>query len=461
MEYFFGVLRKVGMVCRFIRFTTCGILFYLYFCVVCLFFVMSVKNSVPVKKDAKGKKKKGVVIKLDRNSNVIESIIFSTAQARGDIYRQRFLSYLILQAQNYIKSNLSSVNSSARLEVDMPTELLAFEVPSRYLLDSENDKNYAKAKGAIIDYTDWKLVYEDKEIVYVTNVLMSAKFDKYRHTFTVELRKDVWNMLLDFRRGYTEYDAEVLRKLRSPFARVIYKRLPNMKGPLTYTFDSFREKFGYKEKYPRPSDLVRRVIEPAKRELDKVSNWTFEYEIERAYASGCNVGAKPLSRIVFRAVRKVVNDSEVDLMKSLSPYLLLGQEVTKVLSEKLDFRQSEIMANIQLFHECVNRMGMAEFADWLVKLVPWAARANKSVQGYVVNATRKMLKEKYQVVMKSVSEKVQVNDLSSARTVDAVKVEPVGSPSQSVPFVRDEVEKVEGNPVGRILEQGSLFDILS
>ena len=47
--------------------------------------------------------------------------------------------------------------------------------------------------------------------------------------------------------------------------------------PLTFTFTKLKEMFQLTDKYPRTPDFIKRVIEPAKRELDEKSPFSFEY----------------------------------------------------------------------------------------------------------------------------------------------------------------------------------------
>lgn len=43
--------------------------------------------------------------------------------------------------------------------------------------------------------------------------------------------------------------------------------------PLTFTFTKLKEMFQLTDKYPRTPDFIKRVIEPAKRELDEKAHF--------------------------------------------------------------------------------------------------------------------------------------------------------------------------------------------
>ena len=170
-----------------------------------------------------------VVVKIDDSSNVIESLIFTRGQSYSDVYRFRFMVQLVKVAQETIRNNFEHVLNGERLASgDFKYAELVF--PLRSVLFSEKDKNYAKAKQSLVRYSNWVLTEEVNDKFRVTPVLSFSELDSGNGTLRVEIRKNVWEKLLDFSKGYSEYNPEIILKITSPFGRQMYKGLRNQKG---------------------------------------------------------------------------------------------------------------------------------------------------------------------------------------------------------------------------------------
>jgi plasmid replication initiation protein len=64
---------------------------------------------------------------------------------------------------------------------------------------------------------------------------------------------------------------------KSQFSMRFYELLSNQKTPLIYSIEQLKEMFCVTDKYERINDFIRYVVDAAKKELDEVSPYTFEY----------------------------------------------------------------------------------------------------------------------------------------------------------------------------------------
>ena len=336
-----------------------------------------------------------VVVKIDDSTNVIESLIFTRGQSYSDVYRFRFMVQLVKVAQETIRNNFEHVLNGERLAAgDFKYAELVF--PLRSLLFSGTDKNYKKAKESLVRYSNWVLTEEVNDKFRVTPVLSFSELDSGNGTLRVEIRKNVWEKLLDFSKGYSEYNPEIILKIASPFGRQMYKGLRNQKGIISYSMDNLKKSFGYSGKYvDRDTDFIRKVVEKARKELDSVADYSFTYEVVYGHDDGVSVGRKKVVQVNFTSVRRLGNESLDSARKMVHPAQVVSGEVFRILTEKLYFTYAEVKANIKLFDTAVSYLSPFAFAEWLERITPAACRARVSTQGYVINSLREFLRKKY------------------------------------------------------------------
>ena len=137
----------------------------------------------------------------------------------------------------------------------------------------------------------------------------------------------------------------------------------------------------------------------AKEELDRVSPYTFEYVANYSRSADVNKGRKgrpAVSSITFFPKRKLANESADAVRKQVDPSMLLDRELYMMLKNKFEFDSQGIRANITLFDTAQKECD--DILDFLDSIAPAALRAG-NIQGYVVGAVRKHLKEKLGIVI--------------------------------------------------------------
>lgn len=349
------------------------------------------------KKTKKAGSSDEVVIRLDDSSNVIESLIFTRAQSYSDVYRFRFMLELVKVAQECIRQNFDHVLNGEKI-TSGEYRYAELSFPIRNILFSDGDKNYEKAKRSLLRLKDWVLVEDTGEKFRMMPVLSFAEMDRYESLLRVEIRKNLWDLFMDFSKGYSEYNPEVILRLTSPFGRQFYKGLRNQKGVVSYTIDSLKRTFGYYGKYEgRDMLFLHRVVDRAREELDMLADFSFTYEVVYGHGRGQR-GRKCIERVDFRSVRRVGNESDDAVRKMLHPAQIVGNAAYHILTDKLFFTFAEVKGNVKLFAMAARNLGEASFVEWLERIVPKACRARTSTQGYVVNSLKRLLHDRFGIV---------------------------------------------------------------
>ena len=166
-----------------------------------------------------------------------------------------------------------------------------------------------------------------------------------------------------------------------------YELLSNQKSPLTYSVIQLKEMFCVADKYERINDFIRYVVEAAKKELDEVSPYTFEYTPVKS--------GRKITAIKFYPVYQPEHrDSDLekhDLQKQISLSWSLSSEVRNYLKNSIGYSDKEIKNNLDLFISAQNILPdlMGELA-----LLKGKARDKKNPKGYIINSIKGKLNDK-------------------------------------------------------------------
>jgi len=169
----------------------------------------------------------------------------------------------------------------------------------------------------------------------------------------------------------------------SVYAMRFYELMSGQKTPICYSIDHLKEMFQINNKYERVNDLKKYVLDIAKRELDKCSPYTFNYDMNKTGRKFTSVTFYPKFQPQFR-------DTDLEkheLQKQVSLSWDLPKEVTDYLIHNFEFTKDGIKNNLDLFklaHEQIDIIGF--LASLKGKI-----RSSSNPQGYIIGAIKKQL----------------------------------------------------------------------
>ena len=332
------------------------------------------------------------------SKEVVESYIFSTVRHDFGIYSERLLLRLVELAQREIRGlDFKGGTSIGKVEIGEWGDAEVI-IPVKDILSGEDDKNYSKAKAAVRNLMGRFLEYEDEQKYKATQILNEVDVDKVAGKMVIRVNRNIWRAMLDFSKGFRKYELETAVKLRGKYSLRIYKLVSKQSEPITYSIADLRQMWGLTEKYKKVDDFVKNTIVSAKEELDRVSPYSFDYVLNAAKSAEVNKGRKgrpAITSVTFFPVRRMANETTDAVRKMVDPSLLLDRELYMMLKNKFYFDVQGIKANITLFDTAQKE---CEILDFLDGIAPAALRA-ANVQGYVINAIRKHMKEKFGIVI--------------------------------------------------------------
>ena len=281
--------------------------------------------------------------------HVVQSYVFTTAVYDFNVYEKRVIYNLVKLAQSQIEGvklsdNLYRIDHAYR-------DYLMVELPISDFLIDEDDKNHARVKSALKSLHQKTFTYQDDGTWECFSIIANPKIRlrSSKVSFIVDSR--VWDVLLDFSRGFSRYDLEVAFNLETSYSMRFYELLAGQKEPIAYTIDFLRKEFLLEGKYKLNKDFIRRVVESAKRELDEKSPVTFTY---RPLKEG-----RKITRLMFYPIRqeaKQPHDAFIkEAIRKYGSAPILSSDERRMLME-IGFSERGIRNNLQLLLECKKKL---------------------------------------------------------------------------------------------------------
>ena len=214
--------------------------------------------------------------------------------------------------------------------------------------------------------------------------------DSKRSVLNFRVNPVLWEVILAIgSKGWRKYELETAMGFDSIYAMRFYELISNTKEGYIqqFTIEKIKEMFMLKGKYKQINDFVRRVIEPAKNELDLKSPYSFNYKLIKAK------GSRKYTSIMIVTVPKPQNQNpEIEKkalqMKSSSTWVI-GKQTKDYLIQNYAFEEKGIRANIELFEKANKAFDLQKFLSENVRTANSGEIKNKT--GWIIGAIRNHL----------------------------------------------------------------------
>lgn len=317
-----------------------------------------------------------------KNKDIIQSYILTVAKYESNIYVKRILTHIVNANQNYLEGQKLG-GTIINIEEDL-FKNREYTLDTKELLQDENDKNHKRVYDAF-DYLQSKFfAYEDSEIRFRVPFVTAVYAKKRSGTIRFCISELVHRAFTDYTKGYRKYELQVSLSLTSVYSIRLYELLSGQTNPLIKTIDELKSMFNVQEKYKETKDFLKRIIEPARQELDEKSPYSFTY-------TPLKTGKKITALKFYPVYNPKHRDSELEataLKKRISPSWDLTRNAIDYLKTSFGFETKEIKQHIDLFKDAQNKI---DFIQFMSKVKPKANRANNP-KGYLINAIKKELK---------------------------------------------------------------------
>jgi hypothetical protein len=312
----------------------------------------------------------------------MQSYIVTTARYDFSVYEKRIFYRIVEMMQTVLTGQ--KLNQKCRIDKQL-FDLYEVEMPVSAVLINDEDTNHARIKEALLSMCKKTFQFEDDKVWRAISLIMMPTIRKYDCTITFRLHNYIYDALLNFSKGYKKYDLKMAMSFKSPYTMRMYELFSKQKTPLIYSVEQLKSMFGVEKKYQLVADFIRRVIEPAKRELDTKSPYSYEFELLKTGRKVTSIKFHP----IYIAQNVDEETERTQLIKQLSPSSLLDQKLIAYLKDNFAFSQKEIKNNLPLFDKAQKVIPDLIF---FLSTIKRPANDATNTQGYVVNALRKHMK---------------------------------------------------------------------
>ena len=304
---------------------------------------------------------------------IVQSFIYSVSRVELTLYEQRILLKVVEFAQSKLKGRILK-NSLFRMEHDLDN--VRIEIPVRYIL-SDGSKHYEDVREAAVKLMGRHFEFWDTNsgAWYSSPLIYNVAYVEGGGLLSFYVSKMLFDIILDFTKGFCRYDLETALSLSSPYAVRMYALIASQSRPIVYSIVQLKKMFGVENKYKQTRDFLIKVIDAAKKILDDAQCNSFTY-------SKIKNGKKVESICIAPLKRRQLTPKELAAKVSLKR--LIDHEILVVLISYMGFTTKEISAHKILLNEFCK----LPYATDTIYNIERRYRKGKKTKGYVIAAIR-------------------------------------------------------------------------
>jgi plasmid replication initiation protein len=318
------------------------------------------------------------------NKDVFQSYVMTVMRYdASNVILKRILTHIVNANQDFNEGVKYKGGVVINIDEDLfKDRYYTFEIKS--ILMGETDKNHTRVKKAFRTLQTKIFEFDNKEeqdyfaIPFITGLRIT------RGVATFRMSELIYKAFVDYTKGYRKFEFELSLSMSSGYSMRLYELISGQIEPLTFEIKHLKQIFKLENNYKRVNDFIRYVIEPAKKELDEKSPYTFNYKTNKKGRAYHSITFIPIYQPQFR-------DEELesrDLQKKVAVSWFLAKNEKDYLVHNFDFTSAEIKQHLDLFKQASNNL---DLIDFLSKVKPRANRA-KNPKGYVIASLKSQLK---------------------------------------------------------------------
>lgn len=321
------------------------------------------------------------------NKEVLQSYILTTAKYDYSVYEKRILYRIIELNQHFIEGKQLNQKYSVT-----PTTYRSVEYTmpySSFLIDEDKDKNHIRIKKAFETLSQKIIAYEDDVVYRCAGIVFNVNLEKRKDTITFYVADWIYQALIDFSKGYRKYELVTAMSFQSEYSMRFYELFSNQEKPINYSVEKLKEMFGVSDKYKLTANFINKVVEPAKKELDKHSPYTFIYKPLKTGRKITSLQFIP----IFQPGKENIPLKSKKLGAEISTRFYLEPTDKEYLKAQFNFTEKEIKNNCDLFEELYQILEKGELIDKLVEIRRYASETGNP-KGYVIKSLKTLLNER-------------------------------------------------------------------
>lgn len=318
----------------------------------------------------------------ERPKNIIQSYLVTSAKYDFNVYEKRILYRIVELLQCELEGK--SLGRGISIEPTLYNDRVVSMPVHHFLRAGEKDKNHHRIKTAFKRLQN-RIIEKDTTTYWEAYPVVSyAKVEYKSGMATFKIDYNLYRDLLDFAKGYNQYELQIAFSFRSQYTMRFYEMISRASSPaLTYSLLHLREIFMLQNRYKENYDFFKKVIDPAQKELETSrSPYFFAYDKIKT--------GRTFTHVKLRIYYRAGYDRKIPQQTSLR--WDVNREFLKLLNYSLGTTDKTWKPHREL-------LVRAQHIDYnkLKRLLRKAQSASNPV-GYVVNSFKRMDKDPRQPV---------------------------------------------------------------
>ena len=254
-----------------------------------------------------------------------------------------------------------------------------------------NSNNYTHVKKALQDLrkTDIEIVLpatkgkksgiQETETI-LTGLIERAKIVKFSRSLSITIHKSIALELIKSTSGLTSLAENIIYNTNNSHTQKIYEIISHWKDQevISFTLEEFKTKLSIENKYKNTTELVRRVIKPAEKELKEIGDVYFVYNPTRS-------GTKITKINLNIKHRKTIAEDELHL-------IMLKDSVINMLRQHFGFKPDNFTAIEDLLQQQALipriQLKLVELGSYMSDTRKKNPNFFKSIQGFVITSLK-------------------------------------------------------------------------
>lgn len=202
--------------------------------------------------------------------------VFDLLAQTNDIYQLRLLQWAFVKAQStlqHVDKNLQRIN------LQLVRDVCEIEIPLSFLTTDQVHAADHIRRAFELQNVDFLASYEGRPIQIKAIAFPRLVRKSEGMAVRYYIHKSLWLALIDFSHGYRRLNISVLSKIRRPNTILLYFLISSQSQEITLKLDTFRNMLRLSNAYTKKSNLIARVLEPARDEL-ATAQTTFAYKFD-------------------------------------------------------------------------------------------------------------------------------------------------------------------------------------
>lgn len=321
----------------------------------------------------------GIIDINKENKEIIQSYILTAAKYDFSVYEKRILYRIIELMSEYTKGK--KLNCQYHIQESLFGDV-DIQMPTSAFLKDEKDQNYSIVKKALMDLNLKRVQFVDEERKkwYLFNIIERPVAHMKQGFVSFRIHPIMAAAFMDFSMGHRKFELKTSMQFESVYAMRFYELMSGQSTHITFGIDKLKEMFKLENKYKQVNDFIKRVIIPAKEELDKYSPFSFEYKI--------NKEGKKYKSITFYPVNIPKNQDpdiiKFNALKQQSLRWSISKEIENYIKDNFGITTKELELHKELL-EIANKQ--LDLLGLLTEKKRYISEA-KSPMGYIVAMLR-------------------------------------------------------------------------